>query len=367
MFNSNQNKTSLDENLLVDFKRSSSGSLKEDNNLMLENLDGSETFYETNKLNAVDSTNGKRPPIFRLGGKIKSTRSLFANKNDTDTNELNKTNKNDPKKVNDEIIAKKSLKAPKDLGDRMEEMQVEISKMILRLEKKLLSNIYESEHNISKDISKLSDRLNHMESMFSKKSLDNPIPNNNVVNILGKQNDANKGKANHQIETKKRIKKREALVTSIVDLSHVVKNIPKSNEIKNLLNKQLQSNIFFQTCPKEILDDIKNAFEFKSYKSGSMIIEQNSEADRFFVVDEGVLDVIQDSEHVDVLKAPNSFGEIALLFGSSYHVSVYARSDCKLWFLNQQDYRTVTSQYKLKRMQYKFDFLRKVRFCLFQC
>merc|ERR1712125_318994 len=94
--------------------------------------------------------------IFGLGEKIKSSRSLFGNKNDD----------NDPNKLNNECIAKKSLKASKDLEDRMEEMQIEMSQMIQRLEQTLLRNIYESEHNIMKDISKLSD---HVESMVSKK------------------------------------------------------------------------------------------------------------------------------------------------------------------------------------------------------
>ena len=163
-------------------------------------------------------------------------------------------------------------------------------------------------------------------------------------------------------QPKKKIKKREALMASIVNSSHVVKEVDKPEKVTNLLYQQMQSNVVFQTCSEEELVKINKAFDSVSYTTGSLIFQQGSEADRFFVIEEGVLDVLQDGEHVDKIKGSSSFGEISLLFGSSYHVTVCARSDCKLWCLHQQDYRAITSQYKLKRMQFKIDFLRKVSF-----
>lgn len=139
-----------------------------------------------------------------------------------------------------------------------------------------------------------------------------------------------------------------------------MQNIPKTDRVKILLNKQIKLNIELQTSSEEELIEIIKAFGTEFDKAGSCIFQQKGEVDRFFIIEEGVLDVLQDGDHVEVLKAPASFGEIELFFGSLYNVAVRARSNCTLWSLRQEDYSAITSQFKLKRTQFKNSFLRNV-------
>jgi CRP-like cAMP-binding protein len=76
---------------------------------------------------------------------------------------------------------------------------------------------------------------------------------------------------------------------------------------------------------------------------GEAVIRQGDPGDRFYVVDEGTVQVTVNSRHIAVLGPGGYFGEIALLRNVPRSASVTARGPVKLLALEREEFLTAVT------------------------
>ena len=139
----------------------------------------------------------------------------------------------------------------------------------------------------------------------------------------------------------------------------------KSEKISNLIQEQIESNILFQNCCKEELEEINTCFRPRDVEAGGVVIYQEDIGNEFYVLENGTYEVYVDGVVVSTIDGPSSFGELALLFGCTRRATIRAKTECKLWYILQQDFRSITGNYKVKSLQRKVDILKKVSAIIF--
>jgi len=160
---------------------------------------------------------------------------------------------------------------------------------------------------------------------------------------------------------------RQAVRAQAIDKNYVKKSVPKPDEERALIMAAVEKNTLFRGCTQEELLDIVDVFEPYDCVAGQTVIHQGDDGHHFFVVESGSLGIFMkmgDHEEVEVGKPYSkgcAFGELALLYGSPRAATIRALDACKLWSLCRTDFRGITGQHKLKRMQRQVGFIGRIK------
>ena len=142
--------------------------------------------------------------------------------------------------------------------------------------------------------------------------------------------------------------------------SYVKKSIDKSAEVRNLIYEAIQSNILFETCSRQELEEILDIFEPVRCDKGDAVITQGENGKSFYVVEKGDLSInvavplggesSGNNENdvvnmvVGYLSEGTAFGELALIYKSPRAATIKAETDCKLWKVERSWYRGLLGQ-----------------------
>ncbi|KAL7486828.1 hypothetical protein ACHAW6_015511 [Cyclotella cf. meneghiniana] len=168
---------------------------------------------------------------------------------------------------------------------------------------------------------------------------------------------------------------RAAVMERGSDKDFVKSAIPKSDQVRKLIYHSIKSNMLFRACAEEELQDLIDAFDTAKFNAGDTVIKQGDEGDLFFVVEEGMLDILVSKSvpsdesgassreiFVGVPYSPgSSFGELALMYGSPRAATIRANTDCVLWCLHSKQFKGITRSHKQKREEIIVETIRKVK------
>lgn len=105
----------------------------------------------------------------------------------------------------------------------------------------------------------------------------------------------------------------------------------------------LSSTPLFAPLPITTLERLASHVRPAHVVAGSTIVEQGGAGDRFYLVEEGEVDVIHDGRRVATLGAGDYFGEIALLHDVPRVATCVARSDVALFTLEREPFVAAVS------------------------
>jgi MFS family permease len=100
----------------------------------------------------------------------------------------------------------------------------------------------------------------------------------------------------------------------------------------------LRSNPIFAPLPESTLEQVASALDEVRVPAGHQVVRQGDTGDRFYLVEQGTLDVSVDGRPGQKLGPGDSFGEIALLRDVPRTATVTARSDAVLYALERHEF-----------------------------
>lgn len=138
--------------------------------------------------------------------------------------------------------------------------------------------------------------------------------------------------------------------TSIKEYEENVKEVERElsgkeiEEIKGILDGHF---LFLQLSGKERVEIVRMMKLFE-VENGEFIFKEGDSAERFFIVCEGEVEILIHGESKKVLGKNQSFGEIALLFGTKRTASIRALSHCLLWGIDGNTFKRVVNEINIK-------------------
>ena len=143
--------------------------------------------------------------------------------------------------------------------------------------------------------------------------------------------------------------------------SYQRKIVPKDPETMAALKKSLEKNVLFSHLDEAETKDIFDAMFSVAAKAGEDIITQgDKDGDNFYVIDHGVVDILVNSSKVVSLKDGDSFGELALIYGTPRAATARAASDVSIWGLDRDSYRMILMGSTIRKRKIYEELLGKV-------
>lgn len=153
------------------------------------------------------------------------------------------------------------------------------------------------------------------------------------------------------------------------------KNIPvydKTDEEMERLKESMQKALILRSLDPAQSLKVAKAVHPITVKAGEVVIKEgDEEADSFYVIESGILDVYkllkQDDGSMEDKKVfeyveGGSFGELALLYNQPRAATVKARVESKLWVLDRRTFQGIVVRAAYKKRQLYMDIMEKIDF-----
>jgi CRP-like cAMP-binding protein/tRNA A-37 threonylcarbamoyl transferase component Bud32 len=160
------------------------------------------------------------------------------------------------------------------------------------------------------------------------------------------------------------VKKRGQVFSTPVDLTEEfqIPQYPKSDAAIQFIDAALEGNFIFASLTPTERRLLIDAMMMEAVGINTVIIQQGSTGDFFYVVEEGFVSFFVDGHHVGSTARGGSFGELALLYNCPRAATCLANTDCRLWKVDQKTFRYMLANNSNAQSKDINDVLRKVPF-----
>lgn len=101
----------------------------------------------------------------------------------------------------------------------------------------------------------------------------------------------------------------------------------------------------FAGCSRKEIQRVARYTLEERHPGGTVLIEEGTEGDRFFVVVEGQVEVLQGGQVVNTLGPGQFFGEVALLGHATRNATIRAATSVRLLVLPARSFRSLIGRY----------------------
>jgi len=160
------------------------------------------------------------------------------------------------------------------------------------------------------------------------------------------------------------VKRSQNVFTQPLDMSNYTIPITdaKTEATIQFIDNSLADNFIFSSLTDEERKNLIDAMVMETVSAGTEIISQGAIGDYFYVVEEGHVSFSVDNHHVGESTRGASFGELALLYNCPRAATCVARTNCRLWRVDQKTFRYMLVNNTASQQKDIHDVLRKVDF-----
>lgn len=136
--------------------------------------------------------------------------------------------------------------------------------------------------------------------------------------------------------------------------------IAKDESTRKRIHEAVKGNLLFRNLDEEQLGQIIDAMFEKKVPSGVELIRQGDEGDYFYIVDDGKFVVIKDEKELVEYGPGDTFGELALMYGSPRLATVKSLEDSIVWAVDRATFRGIVIDLSFRKRRMYEGFLRSV-------
>lgn len=138
----------------------------------------------------------------------------------------------------------------------------------------------------------------------------------------------------------------------------VEKKVSKEN-IEFIMRSLKDSFVFFNLTDAEFEEIIANMF-FGKVKTGEYVFKQDDESNSFFLIDNGVFEVIISGDIKKTMRKGSCFGELGLLYNAKRSASLRAKEDSFIWGIERRIFKKIIQVLNVSEYEENRSFLDKV-------
>eukprot|EP00750_Incisomonas_marina_P006115 INCI14328.2.p1 GENE.INCI14328.2~~INCI14328.2.p1 ORF type:complete len:691 (-),score=99.74 INCI14328.2:576-2468(-) len=136
--------------------------------------------------------------------------------------------------------------------------------------------------------------------------------------------------------------------------------VPKSAESRRVILVELRKHFVVQQLPEDVHERLADAMFLAEARPGQLVVQQGDVGTRFYVLEDGVIDVVVDGIQMSRITGPGSFGEMALLHDAPRAATLRAAEACRLWCVERDVFRNFVALQAVEAASDKLRLLRKV-------
>jgi len=115
----------------------------------------------------------------------------------------------------------------------------------------------------------------------------------------------------------------------------------KSAQDSQFLLSSMSGNSLFSHLNTGSMDTVIGAFFIMEKEDGDVVMQQGSDGDNFYVIQEGCVKILVNGNQVATKAAGGSFGELALMYNAPRTATVVCDGRAKLWALDRSSFQAI--------------------------
>jgi len=131
----------------------------------------------------------------------------------------------------------------------------------------------------------------------------------------------------------------------------------KSAEDSQFLLSSMTGNSLFSHLSTGSMNSVIGAFFLVEKADGEVVMQQGSDGDNFYVIQEGSVKILVNGNQVATKAAGGSFGELALMYNAPRTATVVCDGRAKLWALDRTSFQAIMRSTESSRNSTVADFL----------
>jgi len=116
---------------------------------------------------------------------------------------------------------------------------------------------------------------------------------------------------------------------------------PKTDEQRRRLNDAVKNILLFRSLEEPQFQEVIDAMFERKVQPGDHVIDQDDDGDNFYVIENGVYDILVHGKKVGAYNNQGSFGELALMYNMPRAATIIATTDGSLWAMDRATFRRI--------------------------
>ena len=154
---------------------------------------------------------------------------------------------------------------------------------------------------------------------------------------------------------------RRSSFNAVPTRSSILGAVSKTETDCKLIKTALQKHFIFSSLTELQISSIVKEMNLYIYPNQTIIFEQHSTGDNFFIISKGKVEVVINLKVATILNPGDSFGEVALLHDTPRTATIITLQETALWGLDRETFRGILKDMSSQKYSENMVFLENIK------